>query len=575
MTRLELSIAGAAPRAIELTRRLTTVGSSPAADVRVMGVAHEWLLIQRDRDRVMIAVLATGARHELGDAPISIEGATLVRADDVARPLAMGALAMALASADDPAAALASLVDHAVAATGSDLGAVVLRDGGGHTVAIARDARGAGIADGAAILSDTVLAEVLASGQAVAVPDVAADPRLAGVPSVVNLALRSVIAIPMVLGDTVAGALYLGARRPTAALAPRLAAELAVAATLAVPVVAQLRRAAAVGDSFGRAPVMIAVRGLVTRVGPTPLAVLVTGETGTGKELVARALHAASPRAARPLVAVNCAAIPSNLFESELFGHRRGAFTGAQGDRIGRIESAAGSTLFLDELGELPLPMQAALLRVLQEREVMRVGDDVARAVDFRLVCATNRDLDAEVTAGRFRADLLYRVREVTIELPPLRARGDDVQTLADQLLAEAEVALGTARHTLGADARAALAAHAWPGNVRELRAALRRAAVLAAGSTITAAELGLPSTAGAPVPKVVNVDTVPAAPLASAAPTALGPLDRPLAMARDAYVTAYVAAVLAAHGGNREAAAAALGISARSLYRYLAGERE
>ena len=206
---------------------------------------------------------------------------------------------------------------------------------------------------------------------------------------------------------------------------------------------------------------------------------------------------------------------------------------------------------------------------------MIRVGDDAARPVDFRLVCATNRDLDAEVAAGRFRADLLYRVREVTIELPPLRARGDDVQTLADQLLAEAEVALGTARHTLGADARAALAAHAWPGNVRELRAALRRAAVLAAGSTITAAELGLPSTAGAPVPKVVNVDTVPAAPLASAAPTALGPLDRPLAMARDAYVTAYVAAVLAAHGGNREAAAAALGISARSLYRYLAGERE
>jgi len=590
--RLLLTAPGAAPRVVELTRTLTTVGASPVADVTIGGVAREWLVIHRDRDRVVARVLATGARHELGAAAIVVDGVALaLGGDEPALPI--GPLALALAQADDPASALAGLIDQAVAATGADVGAVVLRDGGGHAVAVARDATGGGVADGAAILSDTVLAEVLAHGRAVAVADVADEPRLAAVPSVVNLALRSVIAIPMMLGDQVAGALYLGARRPTPALPPRLAADLAVAASLAVPVVAQLRRApAALPPSAS--PVMAAVAGLIARVGPTPLAVLITGETGTGKELVARALHAASPRAARPMVAVNCAAIPANLFESELFGHRRGSFTGAAGDRVGRIEAAGGSTLFLDELGELPLPMQAALLRVLQEREVTRVGDDVARAVDFRLVCATNRDLDAEVAAGRFRADLLYRVREVTVELPPLRARGDDALALAAQLLAEAEAALGTARHQLGADARAAIATYGWPGNVRELRAAMRRAAVMAAGPTIGVGDLGLPPAAlraalpGAPSVALPGASSAPppgapsgplpgaTAPPLAAPPRvdALGPLDRPLTEARDAYVAAYCAAVLAHHGGNREAAAAALGISSRSLYRYLTGER-
>jgi transcriptional regulator with GAF, ATPase, and Fis domain len=574
---LELIAPGAAPRRHELTRVLTTVGSAPQADLRLVGVPREWLVVQRDRERIAIRELATGARHELGELPLIIDGVSLALVGDEPA-LAIGPLAMALAQADDPASALAGLVDQAVSAAGADLGAVVLRDGDGHVVAVARDGRGEGLADGAAILSDTVLAEVLAHGRAVAVADVADDPRLAAVPSVVNLALRSVIAIPMMLGEHVAGALYLGARRPTRALPPRLAADLAVAASLAVPVVAQLRRARPPAFVLGASPAMAAVARLIERVGPTPLAVLVTGETGTGKELVARALHAAGPRAARPLVAVNCAAIPANLFESELFGHKRGSFTGAAGDRVGRIEAAAGSTLFLDELGELPLAMQAALLRVLQEREVIRVGDDTARPVDFRLVCATNRDLDAEVAAGRFRADLLYRVREVTIELPPLRARGDDVLRLAGELLLEAEATFATASHQLGPDARAAIVSYPWPGNVRELRAAMRRAVVLAGGAMIGAADLGLPVAAAGSAPRPPTASSSPAA-APSSIPTAnpgdLGDLERPLALARDAYTAAYCAAVLARHGGNREAAAVALGISARSLYRYLAGDRD
>ena len=580
---ITLTVGAAAPVRVELTRTLTSVGSAPSADVRIAGVPSQWLLLQRTDDAVVIAVLATGQRYTLGAQPVIVDGATLARAHAAAHGdeggLAVGALSLVLAQADDPAAALAGLLTQAVAATGADLGAVVLRQGGGYTVAVARDATGAPIDDGAAILSDTVLADVLRAGRVIAVDDVAADPRLAAIPSVVNLALRSVIAIPMVLGDEVAGALYLGARRPTRALGTRLAADLAVAASLALPLVSQLRRAGERSAlALGASPVMRAVQGLVARIAPTDLAVLVTGETGTGKELVARAVHAASPRAGRPLVAVNCGAIPANLFESELFGHKKGAFTGAAGDRVGRLEAADGSTLFLDEIGELPPAMQAALLRALQEREVMRVGDDRARPVDFRLVCATNRDLEAEVAAGRFREDLLYRLREVTIELPPLRARGDDIVTLAEGFLAEAELAFGTTRHRLGAAARATLLAHDWPGNVRELRAVMRRAAVLADGVEVSAAELALPAPRRARVtqpppspPQQLPPETPP--PTTETQPT--GDVDRPLAVARDAFVAAYCAAALERHGGNREAAAAALGISTRSLQRYLSGERD
>ncbi len=309
---------------------------------------------------------------------------------------------------------------------------------------------------------------------------------------------------------------------------------------------------------------MIEVRRLIERVATSTLSVLIGGETGTGKEVAARALHALGPRAALPMVALNCSAVPAGLLEAELFGHARGAFTGAVGERIGRLEAAHGSTLFLDEIGDMPLPMQAALLRVLQEREVTRVGETRPRAIDVRLIAATHRDLDAEVVAGRFRQDLLFRLREVEVVLPPLRARGDDVVLLARLFLHQAERELALPVHRLAASAEAQLRAHAWPGNVRELRAVLRRAAVLCDGVEVTAADLGL----GAPGDAGVASDAAPAAPDDA---LGLGALDRPLADARDAYVARYVAAVLARHGGDRDAAAEALGISVRSLYRYLA----
>jgi len=217
---------------------------------------------------------------------------------------------------------------------------------------------------------------------------------------------------------------------------------------------------------------------LVARVAEHKTTVLITGPSGTGKEVIAQAIHRASPRAAAPFVAINCAAIPENLLESELFGHARGAFTGAAGDKAGLFEQASGGTLLLDEIGELPLPLQSKLLRVLQEGELRRVGDQRTRRVDVRLLAATARDLAAEVAAGRFRQDLYYRLNVVTIALPPLAERRADIAPLARHFAAQLVRRLG--RPVVLSDAALAwLEQQPWPGNVRELEHAIERAAVL------------------------------------------------------------------------------------------------
>jgi two-component system response regulator AtoC len=217
---------------------------------------------------------------------------------------------------------------------------------------------------------------------------------------------------------------------------------------------------------------------LVARVAEHNTTVLITGESGTGKEVIARAIHRASPRANKAFVGINCAAIPESLLESELFGHVRGAFTGASSDKTGLFESANGGTILLDEIGELPLGLQAKLLRVLQESEIRRVGDQKTRRVDARVLAATARDLEAEVRAGRFREDLFYRIHVVAIALPPLREREDDIAPLSRHFAARLAQRLGRPL-ALSDDAIAWLEQQPWPGNVRELENAIERAAVL------------------------------------------------------------------------------------------------
>jgi transcriptional regulator with PAS, ATPase and Fis domain len=220
---------------------------------------------------------------------------------------------------------------------------------------------------------------------------------------------------------------------------------------------------------LGRAPAMKQVHALVERLAPTNVTVVLMGETGTGKDVTAHLIHAGSPRAARPFVVFDCGSVPPNLMESELFGHERGAFTGAYGAHIGVFERARGGTVFLDELGELPLELQSRLLRVLDERMVRRVGGTQPIPVDVRVVAATNRDLAAMVAEKRFRRDLFFRIAAAVICLPPLRQRSEDIAELAQQLLAD----LGRPEITLTESAIAVLRAHSWPGNVRELKNAL------------------------------------------------------------------------------------------------------
>jgi transcriptional regulator with GAF, ATPase, and Fis domain len=248
----------------------------------------------------------------------------------------------------------------------------------------------------------------------------------------------------------------------------------------------EVTRTGAFGELIGQGPALEAVARQIDLVAPTDTAVLILGESGTGKELVAREVHRRSKRAARPLVKVNCAAVPRELYESEFFGHARGAFTGALRDRAGRFELADGGTLFLDEVGEIPLELQAKLLRVLQEGELERVGEERTRKVNVRVVAATNRDLRAEAEAGRFRQDLYYRLSVFPVELPPLRRRTEDVPLLAEHFLAQSARRLGRPNPRLTLANVQQLQRYHWPGNVRELQHVIERAVITADGGRLT-----------------------------------------------------------------------------------------
>ena len=314
---------------------------------------------------------------------------------------------------------------------------------------------------------------------------------------------------------------------------------------------------------IGSTAVMLDLFKTIGRLASRDVSVLVTGESGTGKELVARALHAASPRAEKPFVAVNSAAIPRELLESELFGHERGAFTGAVSARVGRFREAAGGTVFLDEIGDMPPELQAKLLRVLQEGEVTPVGGSSSERVDVRIIAATHSDLDAAVSSGGFREDLLYRLRVVPLRIPALRERRDDIAPLAQHFVGRYAEELGGGVHYLADATLIRLRAHSWPGNVRELENAVKRALVLGSADVLTPEDFSfLDDVAGAPasganLPELVQDEVIAALEAGDEGVyhAILERVERPL-----------LEAVLERTDGNQIRAAALLGINRNTL---------
>jgi formate hydrogenlyase transcriptional activator len=353
------------------------------------------------------------------------------------------------------------------------------------------------------------------------VNDVQSNPRLNGA-GIKRAGGECMVVLPLIMGDEFVGALLVARVQ----LLPFRTKEVQVLEDVARPVATAVANAlafeeiqmlrglledenialreeitatAAAGGIIGASAGLRDVLERVARVAATDSTVLVTGETGTGKELVARAIHTGSPRARRALVKVNCAALPEGLVASELFGHERGAFTGALERRKGRFELASGGTIFLDEVGELPAPVQVALLRVLQEREFERLGGHETLRTDARVVAATNRDLEEAVREGKFRSDLLFRLNVFPIRVPPLRERAEDIPLLAEYWASQYARKLGKAIKGIDESAMAVLCGYRWPGNIRELQNVVERAVILARGSLLGLSDFELPILAAAP----------------------------------------------------------------------------
>jgi transcriptional regulator with GAF, ATPase, and Fis domain len=569
-------------RLLPLRKRIISIGSGPGCDICVSGLAElEANLVQSPAGWVLtpysskplLDVAGKRIKKEFplhpgvvimgGDAVLlftedglaSAPAEAAVTVDPTRLVESLRNFTTALSGAFTLERLLELLLDGCIELCGADRGFLLLEEGDGYQVKVARNIERESIPAGAAALSDSIVHHVLTKGEPVLLDDALTDGRFNGARSIIDLQLMSVLAVPLIIQGEALGLIYLGnnrfrnrfdeTRRDWAAVFAGQAA-LLLTNLLTMRQLTDALDEKRLGGMLGSCKGIADVFRRVEKVARVNVDVLVTGETGTGKELVAREIHERSERKGR-FIALNCGAIPETLIESELFGHVKGSYTGAVKDRDGAFQSATDGTLFLDEVGELGLAMQVKLLRVIQEREVARVGSDTAEPINVRIVAATHRDLQADVAAGRFRDDLLYRLNVIPIEVPPLRTRGEDILLLARYFLNRYREELQSTAAGFSADGLRALREHAWPGNIRELENRIKRALVLTENLQLTPADLGLQE-AGQPILTLQD--------------------------AKEEFQTAYIDRILELNGGNRTKTAADLGVDPRTIYRHLARNR-
>jgi len=463
---------------------------------------------------------------------------------------------------------LETLLDDVIELTGASRGIVLLVDPGESDerhprVRASRNVKNEAIQDTTGAISDSIVRQVIESKRPVIVSDALSDTTFGKSESVIALKLSSVMCVPLVAQGEVIGALYVGNDeikhlfdRKQLDLLNIFAAQASLILQNAM-LVSALRadkeklktelHDKRFGEIIGSCPSMLEVFRKLTKVAGTDISVLITGETGTGKELIARELHRRSNREKGPFITVNCGAIPENLMESEMFGHVKGAFTGAIASRPGKFQQADGGTLFLDEVGELTLQLQVKLLRAIQERVVYRVGDSRPEKCDIRIIAATNRNLEEMIKDGSFREDLYYRLNVVNIWLPPLRERGDDTFIIAKALLSKYADELGSAVRGFSPQALAAVKRYSWPGNIRQLENRIKKALVLCDKTLLGPEDLDL-------------------------GPEAMEPIV-PLEKAKEEFQRRYVLEVLERNNGNRTQTARDLGVDPRTIFRYLEQE--
>jgi transcriptional regulator with GAF, ATPase, and Fis domain len=458
-----------------------------------------------------------------------------------------------------------ALIDEVIRVTGADKGFLVLADGTDLSVRVARNLDRQNIADAVERLSDSIVTRVLQSKKALIVSDALHDVDFNSSESIVNLKLCSVICVPLLeRGGGAFGLIYLGNDRIANRFEQRHLEILSIYAGQAslliknAMLLSELKvenralktaqEESRFGDIIGSSENMRYVFKKLERIAPTDIPVLITGETGTGKELIARELHRRSPRRGGPFITINCGAIPENLLESERFGHVKGAFTGAVATRVGKFQAANGGTLFLDEVGELPVALQVKLLRALQDKVITKVGDTRGETVDIRVIAATNRVVEDEIKAGRFREDLYYRLNVVGLHLPPLRERGDDIEVIARHLLTRYAKEFNSGAQGFAPTAIQAMRRYAWPGNIRQLENRIKKAVVLADAPLVTPDDLDLREEVLQPVTT--------------------------LATAIEEFKERYIDEVLRRNGDNRTKTARDLGVDARTVFRYLERKR-